>query len=252
MSWEQPGVLQAAQPRRGANGRRLALGEEVAQPVEFARAHRAPAGRSLGRRRHVLATAAPASRPPGPTCSCCARPRSTWSPTRSRPPSASRSSTSPTSSAAGARPGRADGGRAARHAGSRWSRPFFSDRLASHGLHVVVPASGPHDAIDRIIYDELVHGKVARRLAGDRRRHHGRALGRGRPGRHPRLHRARAAGQAGRLRPLVFPSTTLHVEAALDRALVDDRPPADRACRDHSRSDLDKLDQPGSKSISRR
>ena len=34
-----------------------------------------------------------------------------------------------------------------------------------------------HDAINRIIYDELVHGKVARRLAGDRRRRRSTSCG---------------------------------------------------------------------------
>lgn len=40
------------------------------------------------------------------------------------------------------------------------SRTFFTDRIASHGLDVVVPATERHDEINRIIYDELVHGQV--------------------------------------------------------------------------------------------
>ena len=45
-------------------------------------------------------------------------------------------------------------------------QPFFVDRLASHGLRVVVPDARHHEAINATIYDELVHGKV---LATSRR-----------------------------------------------------------------------------------
>jgi aspartate racemase len=98
-------------------------------------------------------------------------------------------------------------------------QPFFVDRLASHGLRVVVPDAREHAEIDRIVYDELVHGKVvdtsratAVRVIDD-------------------LWDAGAQGvilgctelellvkQADCEIP-VFPCTTLHVAAALDRAL---------------------------------
>lgn len=39
-------------------------------------------------------------------------------------------------------------------------RQFFSDRLGSHGLEVVVPDPDRHADLNRIIYDELVHGRV--------------------------------------------------------------------------------------------
>jgi len=100
------------------------------------------------------------------------------------------------------------------------SRSFFTDRIASHGLTVHVPDPARHDELNRIIYDELVHGKVldsSRRtvveLIDD-------------------LWDAGAGGvilgctelellvnQADADIP-VFPSTTLHVAAALDRALA--------------------------------
>ena len=98
-------------------------------------------------------------------------------------------------------------------------QPFFVDRLASHGLQVVVPEPDRHDAIDRIIYGELVHGKV---LDASRATVVGVI---------DELWDAGAQGvilgctelellvhQADAEIP-VFPSTTLHVEAALDRAL---------------------------------
>jgi aspartate racemase len=40
------------------------------------------------------------------------------------------------------------------------SRDFFTDRIASHGVEVVVPEERHHGTVDRIVYDELVHGKV--------------------------------------------------------------------------------------------
>jgi aspartate racemase len=94
------------------------------------------------------------------------------------------------------------------------SRTFFTDRIASHGLEVLVPDASEHDELNRIIYDELVHGKVLddfRKIS--------------------ELWDAGAGGiilgcselellvrQADSELP-VFPCTSLHVAAALDRAL---------------------------------
>lgn len=99
------------------------------------------------------------------------------------------------------------------------SRTFFTDRIASHGLRVQVPEASHHDELNRIIYDELVHGKVI----DDSRR----AV----VGMISELWDAGAGGvilgcselellirQADSEIP-VFPCTTLHVTAALDRAL---------------------------------
>ena len=100
------------------------------------------------------------------------------------------------------------------------SREFFTDRIASHGLEVVVPDERHHETVNRIVYDELVHGKVvdASRTAV--------------VGLIDELWDAGAQGvilgctelellvkQADSELP-VFPCTTLHVEAALDRALA--------------------------------
>ncbi|HET6652520.1 MAG TPA: aspartate/glutamate racemase family protein [Nocardioides sp.] len=99
------------------------------------------------------------------------------------------------------------------------SRGFFIDRFASHGIEVVVPDESHHELLDRIIYDELVHGKVI-----DTSRTRVVAL-------IDELWDAGAQGviigctelellvkQADSEIP-VFPCTTLHVQAALDRAL---------------------------------
>lgn len=100
------------------------------------------------------------------------------------------------------------------------SRTFFTDRIASHGLEVVVPDPRHHEAVNRVIYDELVHGKVtddARRTV---------------VGLIDELWDAGVGGivlgcaeleslvvQADSELPL-FLSTTLHVRAALERALA--------------------------------
>ena len=100
------------------------------------------------------------------------------------------------------------------------SRSFFTDRLASHGLTVHVPDPERHALVNDVIYDELVHGKV---LDSSRRAVVGLI---------DDLWDAGAAGvilgctelellirQADADIP-VFPCTTLHVAAALDRALA--------------------------------
>lgn len=100
------------------------------------------------------------------------------------------------------------------------SRSFFTDRIAAHGLTVHVPDPRHHETVNRVIYDELVHGKV---LDGSRRTMVGLI---------DELWDAGAGGvilgctelellvrQADADIP-VFPCTTLHVAAALDRALA--------------------------------
>lgn len=99
------------------------------------------------------------------------------------------------------------------------SRTFFTERIASHGLEVLVPEAQHHDELNRIIYDELVHGKV---LDSSRRSVVSMIY---------ELWDAGAGGvilgcselellvkQADSELP-VFGCTTLHVAAALDRAL---------------------------------
>ncbi|WP_104107825.1 aspartate/glutamate racemase family protein [Nocardioides sp. 616] len=101
------------------------------------------------------------------------------------------------------------------------SRSFFTDRIATHGLQVHVPADEHHETINRIIYDELVHGKVS----DTSRREVVEII--------EQLWDAGAGGvilgctelellvrQADVEIP-VLGCTTLHVKAALDRALSD-------------------------------
>lgn len=99
-------------------------------------------------------------------------------------------------------------------------RSFFTDRIASHGLEVIAPAAEHHPTINRIIYDELVHGKVldtSRRsivqLIDDLWDAGAKGLILGCTELELLVH------QADSDLP-VFPCTTLHVAAALDRALA--------------------------------
>lgn len=100
------------------------------------------------------------------------------------------------------------------------SRRFFTDRIASHGLEVLVPEAEEHDALNSIIYDELVRGKIN----DDSRRTVIAVM--------EKLWDAGAGGvilgctelellvkQADVEMP-VFGCTTVHVQAALDRALA--------------------------------
>jgi aspartate racemase len=96
---------------------------------------------------------------------------------------------------------------------------FFTDRMASHGLEVLVPPPSEHDWLNSAIYDELVHG-----MALPRTRHRVVDL----------IDQLWDTGAEGVLLGCtelellvhqadvdlpVFPCTTLHVEAALDWAL---------------------------------
>ena len=101
------------------------------------------------------------------------------------------------------------------------SESFFVDRLASHGLDVVVPEARHHAYLNSAIYDELVHGVV---------------LPTTRTGVVSIIEELWDAHVEGVLLGCtelellvkqsdvelpVFPCTTLHVQAALDRALGD-------------------------------
>ncbi len=117
---------------------------------------------------------------------------------------------------------RADGLEAVGFVGTTFSmsRPFFADRMRQHGLEVHVPDERHHAEVNRIIYDELVHGKV---LDPSRRTVVGLV---------EELWDAGAGGLVLGCTELellihqhdvelpVFPCTTLHVAAALDRALA--------------------------------
>ncbi|MFD1052460.1 aspartate/glutamate racemase family protein, partial [Kibdelosporangium lantanae] len=95
---------------------------------------------------------------------------------------------------------------------------FYRNRLAMHGIRTITPNRTDRDTVQRIIYDELCVGRVeptsrdqllaiARSLGGD-----GVVLG---------CTELELAVHQDHLDVPVFPTTTLHCEAALDLALHD-------------------------------
>jgi aspartate racemase len=100
------------------------------------------------------------------------------------------------------------------------SRSFFTDRIASHGLKVVTPAEERHDTVNRIIYEELVHGRV---LDSSRRtlvRLIEELWDQGAEGVILGCTELELLVKQADSEMLLFPCTTLHVKAALDRALA--------------------------------
>ena len=100
-------------------------------------------------------------------------------------------------------------------------QPFFVDRLSSHGLRVVVPDESRHDAIDQIIYGELVHGKVLDTSRTTVVRVIEELWDEGAQGVILGCTELELLVKQADSELPVFPCTTLHVEAALDRALAE-------------------------------
>lgn len=99
------------------------------------------------------------------------------------------------------------------------SDSFFADRLARHGVSTVVPPASEHDWIDDAIYGELVHGRVE---DATRRRVVGLVddlWDRGAAGLLLGCTEIELLIDQSDVELPVFPCTTLHVQAALDRAL---------------------------------
>ena len=99
-------------------------------------------------------------------------------------------------------------------------RPFFVDRLASHGLRVVVPDERHHETINQIIYGELVHGKVLDTSRATVVKVIDELWDAGAQGVILGCTELELLVKQADCEIPVFPCTTLHVEAALDRALA--------------------------------
>ena len=99
-------------------------------------------------------------------------------------------------------------------------QPFFVDRLASHGLRVVVPDARHHEAINATIYDELVHGKVVDSSRARVVKVIDELWDDGAEGVILGCTELELLVKQADCEIPVFPSTTLHVEAALDLALA--------------------------------
>ena len=100
------------------------------------------------------------------------------------------------------------------------SRTFFTDRIASHGLEVVVPAADRHDELNTIIYDELVHGKVTDASRRKVTKLIEELWDQGPDGVILGCTELELLVKQSDVEVPLFPCTSLHVAAALDRALA--------------------------------
>lgn len=99
------------------------------------------------------------------------------------------------------------------------SQDFYRGRLESHGLQVLVPDDDDQDLVHRVIYDELCQGVV---LEESRRAYVDiidRLVARGAQGIVLGCTEIELLIAEGDLAVPSFPTTRIHVEAAVDRAL---------------------------------
>jgi aspartate racemase len=101
---------------------------------------------------------------------------------------------------------------------------FYRERLASHGLTVLVPEAGDRDVVHRVIYDELVLGVVSETSRSAYRDVMARLVARGAEGIILGCTEIELLVGADDTSVPVFPTTRLHVEAAVERALAGPRP----------------------------
>ncbi|MEU4014151.1 aspartate/glutamate racemase family protein [Microbacterium sp. NPDC028030] len=98
-------------------------------------------------------------------------------------------------------------------------QPFYADRLAAHGIRTIVPDAEDRAAVHRVIYDELVHGIIS----DDSRRRYvdviERLVLRGAEGVVLGCTEIELLVSAEDAPVPVFPTTALHVEAAVALAL---------------------------------
>lgn len=97
---------------------------------------------------------------------------------------------------------------------------FFIDRLEAQGLEVVVPDEAHHDFINNAIYDELVHGTVVPRTRSKVIEIINELWDAGAEGVLLGCTELELLVKQADVEIPVFPCTTLHVQAALDRALA--------------------------------
>ncbi|ALX66298.1 aspartate/glutamate racemase family protein [Microbacterium sp. XT11] len=97
---------------------------------------------------------------------------------------------------------------------------FYRDRLASHGIEAIIPDAVDREAVHRIIYDELVHGQIREESRQRYREIIGRLVDRGAEGIILGCTEIELLVTADDSPVPVFPTTALHVEVAVDRALA--------------------------------
>jgi aspartate racemase len=101
---------------------------------------------------------------------------------------------------------------------------FYRHRLASHGLTVLVPEADDRKVVHRVIYDELVLGVVSETSRSAYREVMARLVARGAEGIILGCTEIELLVGADDTSVSVFPTTRLHVEAAVEWALAGSRP----------------------------
>jgi aspartate racemase len=103
--------------------------------------------------------------------------------------------------------------------GFTMAQPFYRDRLAGHGLDVLVPTEDDQDTVHRIIYEELVLGIVTEPSRQAYREVIGRLVDRGAEGVILGCTEIELLVDQSDSPVPVFPTTRLHAELAADHAL---------------------------------
>jgi aspartate racemase len=101
------------------------------------------------------------------------------------------------------------------------SQDFYRDRLESHGLTVLVPTAQDQQLVHRVIYDELCLGVVRDESRAAYVEVVGRLVEQGAEGVILGCTEIEMLIGPDDLEVATFPTTRLHVEAAVDRALAD-------------------------------
>lgn len=100
-------------------------------------------------------------------------------------------------------------------------KPFYAEKLAAHGIRTLVPDADDRRTVHAVIYDELVHGVVR----DESRRAYvevvDRLIARGAEGIVLGCTEIELLLSAGDVPVPVFPTTSLHVDAAIAAALAD-------------------------------
>jgi aspartate racemase len=100
-------------------------------------------------------------------------------------------------------------------------QPFLRERLAGHGLTVIVPDAEDRALVHRVIYEELCLGIVAEESRQAYREVIGRLVAAGAEGIILGCTEIELLVHESDSSVPVFPTTRLHVEAAVDAALRD-------------------------------
>ncbi|MBR22560.1 MAG: aspartate/glutamate racemase [Leifsonia sp.] len=99
-------------------------------------------------------------------------------------------------------------------------QPFMRERIASHGLEVLVPEPDDQEVVHRVIYEELVLGEVSERSRAEYRRIIAALVDRGAQGIVLGCTEIELLIEQHHVAVPLFPTTRLHAEAAVEWALA--------------------------------